>query len=143
MCACMFLLMPCWFSPLFNSLVPWRIAAIPGAVLDVVVKEEDAETTTTSSNGNSRTPSQQQQQPVAPQQRDPDPYAEPVRVVVPPLISQRPVQSTTVTLTPPTISTVTAVPAVGGQANTSRSPEYGLPEVAMAAFGHLISHRIS
>ncbi|KAF9284482.1 hypothetical protein BGZ88_009941, partial [Linnemannia elongata] len=131
-------------------LVPWRIAAIPGAVLDVIVKEEGAETIATTgagagtssgsppgssfSNGSNGTPSQQKQQLVAPQQRDPD--AEPVRVIVPPLIPQRPVQSTTITLIPPTTSTVTTMPAVGGEANTSRGPEYGLSEVAMAAFGH-------
>lgn len=127
----------------FQNLVPWRIVAIPGTVIDVVAKEEDAETTTTTGSGAStlsgspqgnRTPSQQQLRPVAPQKHDPD--AEPVRLAVLPLIPQRPVQSTTVTLTPPTTSTVTAVPAVGRQANTSRSPEYGMPEVAMAAFGH-------
>ncbi|KAK5829538.1 hypothetical protein F5H01DRAFT_374881 [Linnemannia elongata] len=98
----------------FQNLVPWRIAATPGAVLDVIVKEEGAETTATTgagagtssgsppgssfSNGSNGTPSQQKQQLVAPQQRDPD--AEPVRVIVPPLIPQ------------------------------------GLCKVAMAAFGH-------
>lgn len=44
---CILLLTPSCLSRRLNSLLPWRIAAIPGAVLDVVVKEEGAETTTT------------------------------------------------------------------------------------------------
>ncbi|KAG0275727.1 hypothetical protein BGZ95_008438 [Linnemannia exigua] len=136
---------------------PWRIAAIPGAVLDVIVaQEEQPEATGTagirgvspvpppsSSSSSSpssihgRTPSTQ---PMAPEQRDTN--SPPTRIV-PPLIPKRPVQTASVTLTPPTSSSSSSGvigeargTMAGGQANTGRSPEYGLPEAAMANFGH-------
>ncbi|KAF9129953.1 hypothetical protein BGW39_003609 [Mortierella sp. 14UC] len=142
----------------FKNLVPWRIAAIPGAVLDVIIAQEEGQTDTTggagvvrgvspapptsssasspASSAHGRTPSYQS---VAPQQRDPD--APPTRIV-PPLIPKRPVQTAIVTLTPPSSSSssspshTTSGAVAGGQANTARSPEYGLAEEAMAGFGH-------
>ncbi|KAK3832858.1 MAG: hypothetical protein J3R72DRAFT_495057 [Linnemannia gamsii] len=141
----------------FKSLDPWRIAAIPGAVLDVIVAQEEqpeaigaagvrgvspvpppsSSLPSSPSSAHNRTPSTQ---PVAPQQLDPD---APLTRIVPPLIPKRPVQTASVTLSPPTSSSSSSRiireaggAVAGGQANTGRSPEYGIPEAAMANFGH-------
>ncbi|KAF9902552.1 hypothetical protein EC991_004804 [Linnemannia zychae] len=138
----------------FKNLVPWRIAAIPGAILDVIVAREEEQPDTTGGAGIVRGVSPlpplsastsppvsitSSQSLVAPQDRDPD---APPKRIAPPLIPKRPVQTATVILTPPNSSSSssfshsTSGVLTGGQANTGRGPEYGLPEEAMAGFGH-------